>query len=172
MITRILRPALALAALLAFAAPLRAQDSLTTVPDSTVVASDSALSQIPDTVPKPPLKPLGAFFRSFLIPGWGQAKLGRNLTAALFVAAEGATLAMSIKTTHELHHLERLGSPAADGKRREQQDWLVLLVANHLFSGLEAFVSAHLWDFPGDLRFEAAPGGGYSGRISIPVQLR
>jgi hypothetical protein len=47
----------------------------------------------------------------------------------------------------------------------------VLLAFNHLFAGLEAYVSAHLADFPGDLRFEALPGGAGAG-ITIPVRVR
>lgn len=44
--------------------------------------------------------PMNAFWRSFLLPGWGQAKLGRKLTGGIFVAWEGTTLAMSLKTRH------------------------------------------------------------------------
>jgi hypothetical protein len=47
----------------------------------------------------------------------------------------------------------------------------VLLGFNHLFAGLEAYVSAHLADFPGDLRFEAVPGG-VGAAMSLPVRLR
>ena len=28
------------------------------------------------------------------------------------------------------------------------EDWVALLVANHLFAGADAFVAAHLWDVP------------------------
>jgi hypothetical protein len=47
----------------------------------------------------------------------------------------------------------------------------VLLAFNHLFAGLEAFISAHLADFPGDLRIEAVPGG-MGASLSLPVRLR
>ncbi|HET8836203.1 MAG TPA: hypothetical protein VFN08_15845 [Gemmatimonadales bacterium] len=115
--------------------------------------------------------PMNAFWRSFLIPGWGQAKLGRKLTGGLFVAWEGTTLAMSLKTRHELAYLRRTNSARADDKRREHEDWLVLLGFNHLFAGLEAYVSAHLSDFPGDLRLQAAPHG-IGGSVSVPFRLR
>jgi len=154
------------------AGPLYAQDSLTVTPDTAVAWADSTLAEVPDSLLKPPVRPLGAFIRSFLIPGWGQAKLGRNMTAALFIAAEGVTLGMTLKTTQELNHLEQIDSPNVDSKRNEQQDWIVLLIVNHLLAGLEAYVAAHLWDFPGDLRLEAAPDGGYDARVSIPVNLR
>ena len=118
-----------------------------------------------------PISPMGAFWRSFLLPGWGQARLNRKLTGGIFVAWEGVTLGMSVKTRHELGYLRRTGSVRADNKRREHEDWIVLLVFNHLFSGLEAYVSAHLADFPGDLRLEAVPGG-IGGSVSIPIRIR
>jgi hypothetical protein len=115
--------------------------------------------------------PMNAFWRSFLVPGWGQAKLGRKLTAGIFIGWEGTTLGMSLKTRHELAYLRRTGSARAEDKRREHEDWLVLLGFNHLFAGLEAYVSAHLTDFPGDLRLEALPGGGVGGAVSLPVRI-
>jgi hypothetical protein len=115
--------------------------------------------------------PMNAFWRSFLLPGWGQAKLGRKLTGGIFVAWEGTTLAMSLKTRHELAYLRRTNSARAEDKRREHEDWLVLLGFNHLFAGLEAYVSAHLSDFPGDLRLQAAPDG-IGGAMSIPFRVR
>ena len=115
--------------------------------------------------------PMNAFWRSFLLPGWGQAKLGRKLTGGIFVAWEGTTLAMSLKTRHELAYLRRTNSARADDKRREHEDWLVLLGFNHLFAGLEAYVSAHLSDFPGDLRLQAAPDG-IGGAVSVPFRVR
>ena len=78
---------------------------------------------------------------------------------------------MSLKTRRELGYLRRTGSGRADDKRQEHQDWLVLLGFNHLFAGLEAYVSAHLADFPGDLRIEAVPGG-VGAAVSLPIRLR
>ena len=115
--------------------------------------------------------PMNAFWRSFLLPGWGQAKLGRKLTGGIFIAWEGTTLAMSLKTRHELAYLRRTNSARAEDKRREHEDWLVLLGFNHLFAGLEAYVSAHLSDFPGDLKLQAVPGG-IGGAVSVPIRIR
>lgn len=124
-----------------------------------------------DTLQFQLVSPLSAFFRSFLLPGWGQARLNRKLTGGLFVAWEGVTLGMSIKTLRELKYLRRNNSVRANDKRQEHEDWLVLLAFNHLFAGLEAYVSAHLADFPGDLRLQAVPGG-LGGAVSIPIRLR
>jgi hypothetical protein len=115
--------------------------------------------------------PMNAFWRSFLLPGWGQAKVGRKVTAGIFVAWEGTTLAMSLKTRHELAYLRRTGSARAEDKRREHEDWLVLLAFNHLFAGLEAYVSGHLTDFPPDLRLQALPGG-VGASVSLPFRVR
>jgi hypothetical protein len=137
-----------------------AQDSLVTRPAAT--SADTLARRT---------SPMNAFFRSFLIPGWGQAKLNRKLTGGIFLAWEGVTLGMSLKTRHELAYLRRTNSGRAEDKRREHEDWIVLLVFNHVFAGLEAYVSAHLADFPPDLKLQAVPGG-FGASLSIPVTIR
>lgn len=130
--------------------------------------------------PVPPVAPLGGdpatrpsplnyFFRSLLIPGWGQASLDRKLTGGLFILFEGVALGMALKADSELGYLERTGSERIEEKRRERQDWFVLLGANHLFSGLEAFVSANLFDFPADLEARPLPGGRTGLGVSLPM---
>ena len=114
---------------------------------------------------------MNAFLRSFLVPGWGQAKLDRKLTAGILLAWEGVTVGMSLKTRHELAYLRRTGSARAEDKRREHEDWLVLLGFNHLFAGLEAYVSAHLGDFPRDLKLQATPGG-FDASYTVPFRVR
>ncbi|MGH7585486.1 MAG: hypothetical protein ACREMH_04505 [Gemmatimonadales bacterium] len=157
-------PVLALA-IAAAIAPVRAgaQDSIPRpAPDSLVAVR----AQPGDSV-RPPVSPMGAFWRSLLVPGWGQAKSDRKLAAALFLAWEGVTLGMSIKTNREVHHLEDIESSLVDEKREQREDWMVLLGFNHLMAALEAFVAAHLWDFPGDLRIRRVPGGTQAG-VQLP----
>jgi hypothetical protein len=89
----------------------------------------------------------------------------------MFIAWEGVTLGMSLKTRRELRYLRRTNSVRAEDKRQEHEDWLVLLAFNHLFSGLEAYISAHLADFPGDLKLEAVPGGA-GAVMSFPIRVR
>ena len=117
------------------------------------------------------ISPGNALWRSLLIPGWGQSRLNRKLAGGMFVAWEGVTLGMSLKTRRELRYLRRTNSARAEDKRQEHEDWLVLLAFNHLFSGLEAYVSAHLADFPGDLRLEVVPGGA-GAVISLPIRVQ
>ena len=144
-----------------------------TIAPADAAAQDSAAAIAParaqvDTVQRVrPVSPMGALLRSFLIPGWGQAKLDRKLTGGIFVAWEGVTLGMALKTSHELHYLRRTGSGRVAVKEQEREDWLVLMAFNHLLSGLEAYVSAHLWDFPEDLKIRAVPGG-VGGHVSLP----
>lgn len=152
------------------------RDSAFVAPDSApAVSADSVPPAArPDTIyPRGPVSPMGALLRSFLVPGWGQAKLHRKLTGALFVTWEGVTLGMAMKADHELRYLRRTGSGSIQAKSQERQDWLVLLAFNHLFSGIEAYVSAHLWDFPQDLEVSAAPlpDGGFGASIRVPVRL-
>jgi hypothetical protein len=124
-----------------------------------------------DTVRRQYISPFNALWRSLILPGWGQARLNRKLAGGMFVAWEGVTLGMSLKTGSELRYLRGTLSGRAQDKRQEHEDWLVLLAFNHLFAGLEAYVSAHLADFPGDLRIEALPGG-VGAAVSIPVHLQ
>ena len=165
-----------LGALLAAPARIAAQDSTAAVRDSAVVApgDSAAIASRPATAADSlalRTSPMAAFWRSFLLPGWGQARVGRKLTAGIFIAWEGTTLAMSLKTRHELAYLRRTNSERAEDKRREHEDWLVLLGFNHLLAGLEAYVSGHLTDFPPDLQVRAMPGG-LGASISIPFRVR
>ncbi len=139
--------------------------------DTAATAVPEVPAATPDSAGFTPISPINAFWRSFLLPGWGQARLNRKLTGGIFVAWEGVTFGMSLKTRHELAYLRRTGSERADNKRREHEDWIVLLAFNHLFAGLEAYVGAHLADFPGDLQIQALPGG-VGASVSVPIRLR
>lgn len=141
-------PALLLIALgvLLAAGPLAAQDS---------APADTALAP---SLSGP--SPTGALLKSLIIPGLGQISLGRKLTAGFFVAAEAGTVFMALRAHNDARALDRAGDAAgADLARRRREDWLVLVGVNHVLSGLEAYVSANLFDFPRDLDIRAVPGG-------------
>ena len=128
-----------------------------------------------DTLPlvARPVKPIGAFLMSLAVPGWGQARLDRKLTGALFISFEGLSIGMTMKTIRELKYLTRTNADSTllSDKRKQRQDWLILLGFNHLFSGLEAFVSSQLHDFPADVRFRVLPGG-IGTEVSVPFRIR
>ena len=156
----------------------------------TAYPSNRLAAQAPDTTRPPPIittgatvvptdtthriRPMGAFLRSFILPGWGQAATGRRVTGAMFAAWEGLTAMMTLKAQSEYHYLKETNWPAIGAKRQEVQDWLVLWIFNHFFSGAEAFVSAHLQDFPKDLKVRAFPqgAGGRGLGLGVSVPLR
>ncbi len=171
-----MRRALAAGALLLLAAgPLAAQqDTVRTPPADSLRPADvdSAARQAGrgDSVrPRPPISPGGAFLRSLVIPGWGQARLGRTLTAGVFVAFEGVAATMVWKSTWHLDFARTRGK-FVDSHVQEQQDWIVLLVFNHFFSAAEAFVSANLYDFPVGLRAQVLPDGTTGLGVTIPLR--
>lgn len=133
--------------------------------------TDPAVDTLPLTAR--PLRPMRAFFMSLAVPGWAQARLDRKLTAGLFVMWEGVSLGMSMKTARELAYLTRIDADTSrlSAKRQQRQDWLILLGFNHLFSGLEAFVSSQLHDFPADVRFRVLPDA-VAGQLAIPIRIR
>jgi len=133
----------------------------------TAQTRDTAKTKATSAQPKR-VKPVDAMFRSLFIPGWGQASTGRNVAGAAFAVWEGVTIMMTARAVQEKHYMEESGSENVASKGQQVQDWVVLLVFNHLFSAAEAFVSAHLQDFPKELKIRAGPGGAGIG-ITVPV---
>lgn len=129
--------------------------------------------KVPQFRAEPPVSPVGAMWRSLLIPGWGQSILGRRVTGAVFVVWEGLTLTMIVKSANQLDYFQRIDDGSLEmaekieGKKQEIEDWAFLLIFNHLISAAEAFVSGVLWDFPADLDVQAAPNGGVRAGVSI-----
>lgn len=169
---------LAVLALLAgFAPPVHAQDPVPEPSDSAAPDSIPAVAPAPaavaDTsVPSGP-SPTGALLKSLVLPGLGQITMGREVTAGVFIAIEAGTLAMVLKSQRDLDAANELGDEAAiDAAKRKREDWLVLMGFNHALSALEAYISAHLWDFPADLELRATPGGGFSAGATVPFRLR
>jgi len=141
---------------------------LAAYPPSRLPAQKPATPQVrPPTVAaradssKKHITPVGATWRSFLIPGWGQAYTGRNVEGAGFVVFEGVAIMMIVRAAQELDYMEATGSDSNNvaGKRQQIQDWAVLLGFNHLFSAAAAYVAAHLMDFPKEIKIRAVPRG-------------
>jgi hypothetical protein len=139
-----------------------------------------APAALPRDTLAPPISPRRAFLYSFLLPGYSQSVLGRHKTASGFLIVEGVSLAMIRESAADLHEARRFqndsivvsysnGVPAKipgtfsnkEVKTRQAhvEDWLALLVANHLFAGADAFVAAHLWDVPAKLALRSTPNG-------------
>ena len=157
-----------------------------TVADSTV----SALLPIAASV-----TPGGAFLRAVLVPGWGHVSIGANARAGVYFAITRRRIseAMSRANFREIllrEHLNTQGvtdpdqikgalesdATLADLKRLresrgDQQEDLVAFGLFLLFlSGADAFVSAHLKDFPDPIAIEGGPTN--DGRLEIGLRLR
>jgi hypothetical protein len=145
---------------------LTVQPSNRLTAQDTTHARDTTRITLPADTMHHGVRPMGAFLRSFIFPGWGQAVTGRPMTGSAFVAWEGVTAMMTLKAQQEANYFKRIHSQNLRLKRQEVQDWLVLWVFNHLFSGAEAYVSGHLRDFPPDLKVRAFPNGI---GVSIPI---
>ena len=122
-----------------------------------------------DTLSGPPISPRSAFLRSLIVPGLGQAALDRGTAGGIFVSLEALSLLMTIKSKRDLRVARRLEADSlffgidADGdtlfapspvagrvraRKQHVEDWVALLIFNHLFAAADAFVAAQLWDVP------------------------
>lgn len=75
-------------------------------------------------------------------PQTGQVVLGPN----------GAPQVATWSTT-------RYNTSRIRARRTHVEDWIAVLVFNHLFAGVDAFVAAQLWDLPANVEFNASPRG-------------
>jgi hypothetical protein len=140
---------------------------------SPVIAAQSEQETPTDTTGvSPPVSPMGAFFRSLVLPGWGQVSVDQPGRGAFYFAMEAGSLWMLLKTNSKLN-AARNADPVDEDlvQLREDQfeDWATLVVFWALFSGVDAWVSAQLWDFTGEVvpPPDGSPGAAF--RYSIPV---
>lgn len=170
----------ALGALGAAGAAAQRPDTARAVPAFGAVARDSLV---------PPITPRRAFLYSFLAPGYGQSVLGRHKAASGFLLVEAISLTMIRESAADLREARRFENDTivvsyGDGgvpttrvgrftsrevrtRQAHVEDWIALLIANHLFAGADAFVAAHLWDVGPRLALRATPRG-----TSLTASLR
>lgn len=139
-------------------------------------------SSIPDSLLRPPITPKAAFLHSLLLPGWGQSALRRNTAASVFATAELGSLYMVGKSRADLQRARAwrardsilAGDPSIgettslvpavsqellNARRLHLEDWIAVLIFNHLLSGADAYVAANLWDLPARVSIRSAPTG-------------
>ena len=139
-------------------------------------------SSIPDSLLRPPISPKAAFLHSLLLPGWGQSALRRSTAATVFSAAEIGAIYMVAKSRGDLRRARALGGldsiasgdPSLDqtvtrapaipvglinARRLHLEDWLAVLIFNHLIAGADAYVAANLWDLPARVSITHTPTG-------------
>jgi hypothetical protein len=123
-----------------------------------------------------PLSPKRAFLYSLLLPGYSQSVLGRHRAGALQLAFEAASIIMirqsaadvrearrmqadsiTISFVNEagLPQLRRVPTPftasLVRSRRSHLEDWIAVLLANHLFSAADGYVASLLWDLPAEV---------------------
>ena len=134
----------------------------------------------------PPVTPKRAFLYSLALPGFGQSRLDRGVSGAVFSGVELSAIAMLRHATVDLREARRyLGdslavtftvngttaTPLSYGpnaytadlirtRRLHVEDWMAVLAFNHLLAGADAFVSAQLWDVPVKMAAVPRPDGG------------
>jgi hypothetical protein len=159
------------------------------------------------------ITPGKAFYRSLLIPGWGQASVGAYVRGGTFFALQSVSTYMMLKTMSRLgdaREIEvrrlavaadslralmrdnpadsaRLADPvrfaaavdSAQGVRRirnliesrkdQRQDWVTYVIVFTLASGVDAFVAAHLANFPASIDAQPRVGGGTDLQVRVPL---
>lgn len=162
--------------------------------------------------------PGGAFLRSVLVPGWGQAAYGAHFRGGIYFGLEAGSWFMLLKTMAKLGEARdieswRVGAaresiiaeiiadpelsaryheapatfeeainiaidedPAVvdirdlvSARKEQREDWIVLTLFWMLASGVDAFVNAHLSDFPARINAESRPDGAVDFGVRLPV---
>ncbi len=57
-------------------------------------------------------------------------------------------------------------------RRLQYEDWMAIIIFNHLFSGADAFVAAQLWDLPQRVSLRAVPLRGGATGYGLNVEFR
>ena len=134
----------------------------------------------------------GAFVRSMMVPGWGQAVAGSPGRGAFYFTIQSVAVWMILKTTktlasasdiHAMRRLEAMARLSADPtvdpadlpaavdadlavssafelqqiRAQQREDWIAFGVFFLLLGGADAFVAAHLADFPEPLEVAIRP---------------
>jgi hypothetical protein len=126
--------------------------------------------------------PRRAFLTSLIAPGSMQLRFKRPKAAAIFLLAEAGSVGMSLKSWNDLSkakdaRADTVGTPGTDpqtglpvinyaprnqnladrvrARRAHLEDWIAIIVFNHLFAGADAFVAANLADFDANVQVSA-----------------
>jgi hypothetical protein len=138
---------------------------------------------LPDSLRKPPIAPRRAMLLSLAIPGYAQSRLNRPTAAVLFATTEILSIGMARKAGQDLREAKAARkdsiptgfSTDANGnvvpagftqnrlvarlgaRKTHYEDWIAMIIFNHIIAGADAYVAANLWDFRANVA--VAPGG-------------
>ena len=167
------------------ASPVLAQQPSDTTRRAVDTASVVADTSGPRPELKPPISPRRAFLYSLLVPGYAQSILGRGRAGALEMAFETVAIVMIRQSAADVREAranvvdsipisfvdangapkityQRTGFPTSlvRSRRAHLEDWIAVLIANHLFSAADGYVAALLWDLPTEIAVRAVPHPG------------
>jgi Family of unknown function (DUF5683) len=182
--------------------------------------------QAPDTVRQRSISPRGAMFRSFLLPGWGQAAVGSYFRGGVWFSVEATSVYMLLRTIGRLNQVEdtearlvafvtdslngvieestklrhlvvqggstrgfeladttttafedaiaadssvAIARKLIDARRQQRQDWITYTLFFTLLSGVDAYVNAHLKDFPTSIATELRRDGTLGLSVHLPL---
>jgi hypothetical protein len=186
-----------------------------------------AMDTVPVVVDRPaqdprPVTPRGAFIRSLVIPGWGQAMFDANVRGGVYFSGWAGNWFMNFKNHVRLKEARNrldlrteqirdslISSPPgpdlppnpdsmravldttnllqttvrADGvgsnlqalvssRRQQREDWIAWSLFWLLAGGIDAYVTAHLADFPAVIDVEPHTDGSVSLRVDVPLPRR
>ena len=141
---------------------------------------------------KPPISAKRAFLSSLLMPGYGQSYLGRKRSGAMMLAVEAISVSMIRESAIGVREARRNAADSliisyvdANGtpnvkygpayprsliktRKEHVEDWVALLIANHLFSAADALVASLLWDLPAEV---AVSGGRRSTNLGLRLRF-
>ena len=155
-------------------------------PAPAAASADSTLNLAPYRSPR------GAFIRSVLLPGWGQAWVGSPGRGSVYFALEASSGWMLYKTQsrltdarRRLDFLENIQVTAGGdttalhdarglvkSRTQQRESWIALGIFILFFAGADAYVAAQLADFEERIAIQPAPDGGFSVRAQLPVGAR
>lgn len=152
-------------------APVAAQEeAVPTAEDANrppvIVESGAETADSVDTGPAP----MAALFKSMLLPGWGQFSADQPKRGVFYATAQAATVYMIIRTQRRINRADENGDEGlAESRREQREDWIALAVFWSLASGVDAWISAHMWGFAAEVVPPPDGSVGLAVQYSIPV---
>ena len=84
------------------------------------------------------------------------------------LVANPDSLAVRVDASGRVDHVRRL----LDARKQQREDWLAWTLFWMMASGADAYVNAHLSDFPAQLLAEPRAGGGMRMGLHVPLRRR